>query len=287
MNSCSRRRRAAFTRADLLAALASAVLLAALALTTAAAGRPTARAAVCRNNLKQLALAWQHYAGDNRGHLIGASAWTPPGSGGRTIPDWSGGNWLDNTPEHRTDPNNWDTELLAQGRPLRSVATYRCPADPSTAFDTRRQRVVPRIRSYSLNGWVGGPGWSESGPWWPQNPTGWRVHLRLDDFRELAPAQAFTFLDEREDSINDGYFAVDMRGHPTDGAVRKLVDFPADYHNRGANLAFADTHVESWRWRDARTTPPHQPGVLLRLNLASADNPDIRRLQDHATRQAQ
>ena len=69
----------------------------------------------------------------------------------------------------------------------------------------------------------------------------------------------FVFLDEREDSINDGYFASDLenqRGQQT------LVDFPGSYHHGTANLTFADGHAESQRWRDPQTNPPLNAKIM-------------------------
>jgi len=46
----------------------------------------------------------------------------------------------------------------------------------------------------------------------------------------------FVFLEEREDSINDGFFIVQMNGYP-DLAQTVMVDFPASYHGRAADFA--------------------------------------------------
>ena len=60
-------------------------------------------------------------------------------------------------------------------------------------------------------------------------------------------------LDEREDSINDGYFVVDMVGFPENGGSYKIVDYPASYHNGASTFAFADGHADIHRWTDAST----------------------------------
>jgi prepilin-type processing-associated H-X9-DG protein len=87
----------------------------------------------------------------------------------------------------------------------------------------------------------------------------------------------FVFVDEREDSINDGYFASDLRNQL---GRFTMVDFPASYHNRSANFTFADGHAESHRWTDPRTTPRLRAGDLLKLNVPAPDNPDLQWLQD-------
>ena len=62
-------------------------------------------------------------------------------------------------------------------------------------------------------------------------------------------------LDERQESINDGYFVTEMDGYPSTAST-KIVDFPASYHNRACGFSFADGHSEIKKWRDPRTMPP-------------------------------
>ncbi|MHB8523128.1 MAG: hypothetical protein ACYDH9_20575 [Limisphaerales bacterium] len=58
-----------------------------------------------------------------------------------------------------------------------------------------------------------------------------------------------------------------------------IVDYPADWHNRAANLSFLDGHGETWRWRDSRTTPAHRRGSQLNLGVSTPNNPDVARIQ--------
>jgi prepilin-type processing-associated H-X9-DG protein len=98
-----------------------------------------------------------------------------------------------------------------------------------------------------------------------------------------SPSRAFVFIDEREDGINDGWFIVDMSGFsPQNPNAYTIVDYPADRHNRGVNLSFADGHTETWRWKDRRTMPPHNFGLI--LGVVSPNNPDVARLQSAASR---
>ena len=92
----------------------------------------------------------------------------------------------------------------------------------------------------------------------------------------------FVFLDERQDSINDGYFVTEMDGYPN-LASTKIVDFPASYHNGAAGFAFGDGHSEIHRWKDPRTTPPIR--TTLTLNVPTPNNLDVFWMQDHSTRQ--
>ncbi len=52
-----------------------------------------------------------------------------------------------------------------------------------------------------------------------------------------SPTQAWVFLDEREDSLDDGFFATEM-------AQSLWYNWPASYHNGACGIAFADGHSE-------------------------------------------
>jgi hypothetical protein len=115
--------------------------------------------------------------------------------------------------------------------------------------------------------------------------SGYKLFKKISDFTDLPPARAFVFTDEREDGINDGWFIVDMTGFsPQNPIAYNIVDYPADWHNRGDNLSFADGHTETWRWRDSRTMPVHRAGSVIQLGVASPNNPDVARLQSAASR---
>ena len=71
-----------------------------------------------------------------------------------------------------------------------------------------------------------------------------------------SPSKTYLLLDEREDSINEGYFIQLMEGFPDQPAQRKIIDYPSSYHNGAGGLNFADGHAEIHKWLDARTKPP-------------------------------
>jgi len=90
------------------------------------------------------------------------------------------------------------------------------------------------------------------------------------------PSMMFVFVDEREDSINDGWFA-------TDPDTRfRIVDYPASYHGNAAGFAFADGHSEIHRWVDGRTMPALREGMLLPLNIIIPNDVDVLWLAQHA-----
>jgi prepilin-type processing-associated H-X9-DG protein len=89
-------------------------------------------------------------------------------------------------------------------------------------------------------------------------------------------------LDERYESINDGYFVTEMDGYP-DQKKAKLVDYPAIYHNNACGFSFADGHSEIHKWRDSRTCNPKLPLTVQN----TPDNTDVFWMQDHSTRVSQ
>ena len=91
----------------------------------------------------------------------------------------------------------------------------------------------------------------------------------------------FVFLEEREDSINDGFFIVQMDGYPN-MASTVMVDFPASYHGQAAGFSFADGHAEIHKWQDARTYPPLS--TTLKLNDPQPNSKDVYWMQDHSAR---
>jgi hypothetical protein len=241
---------------------------------------------MCMNNHRQLAMAWRLYSEDNNDKLIGAANWTRPGETSET-PNWTGGSWL--TKNNPRDPNNWDHDTYTKRSKLwpycgNTLGIWKCPADKTTGIDRQNQRV-PRIRSMSMNNWVGGPGWDNSGPWFPRStaPSAWVVFNKMSEFNDPGPSSTFVFLDEREDSINDGYFVVDMAGYPNNGNAFRIVDYPASYHNRAGGLSFADGHSEIRRWVDPRTYPTIR-GNDMQLNVPSANNQDVKWMQERSTR---
>jgi len=129
----------------------------------------------------------------------------------------------------------------------------------------------------SMNNWLNAAG----GNWNSQNQ--FRMIRKVTDMVQPPPAKNWILLDEREDSINDGFFVVDMAGYPNSPGSITLVDFPASYHNRAGGLNFGDGHAEIHKWLDPRTVPILKKGQHLALNVASGNNKDIRWLQERST----
>jgi len=241
-----------------------------------------AQGIMCMSNNKQLMLAWRLYAEDNDDKVVEGYG-SRHGYVGTSSLDFNGGN-----------RSNWDVNQDIAKGPLwepcgRSPGVWKCPADKSTVRPTSgpfQGQTVPRVRSISMNNFVGGngelafvPGWTQSG--WPANV--WRVYRKIGEMTDPGPSMTWVLLDEREDSMNDGFWVTQMNGYPN-LASTVIVDYPASYHNGAAGFSFADGHAEIKKWLDPRTTPKLKPGQTIPLNVSSPNNRDVLWLQERATR---
>ncbi len=269
-----RSRTHAFTLIELLVVIAIIAILAAMLLPALSKARLRADRINCINNQKQLTVAWIMYADDYDGKLAPNAATSAAGQ-----PSWVSGklNW--DLPPAPANPDNYDTANLT-GSLLgpycsRVFGIYKCPGDRINAAKG------VRVRSISMNGQMGGivvgaselPVINQYG-----GNANYRLFLKQTQIVSPSPSLAWVFIDEHGDSLNDGFFRVNMR------STTVWSDLPASYHGGSGALSFADGHSETRKWTD--TSIKDRPVTRTQYSSGSAvasPNTDLLWLQERTT----
>jgi prepilin-type processing-associated H-X9-DG protein len=133
-----------------------------------------------------------------------------------------------------------------------AVGAYRCPADRSTVDG---QKSLWRTRSYTLSGWMNSSSHDPAHSGSSYNIDFPNEPHKMSQIVRPPPSGTFVFIDECEESIDDGLwnadpFALAVPGVPVlaPDASPVWYNLPADRHSEGANIAFADGHVIRHKW---------------------------------------
>ncbi|MGA2280129.1 MAG: type II secretion system protein [Verrucomicrobiota bacterium] len=214
--------RRAFTLIELLVVMAIIGILAAMLLSALAGAKERAHRLACRNNQRQLGIAWEVYAGDSSDKI--------------PLNDWE----YSPAPVARSPSNSWvvgnavldaDPGTITSGTLftyVKNADVYRCPADRSLVQGTS----TPKLRSFSLSCYLGGP---------TKDTDNWDVHPLSQTSQIRNTSGTLTFIDENDTTIDDGHFL-----YPK---TNNWYNLPSWRHQHGTVLTFADGHTEYWKWK--------------------------------------
>ena len=265
MNLQNAPRTKAFTLIELLVVIAIIAILAAILLPALASAKQAAIVSYCINNKKQMLTAWVMYAGEDHDVLADNHNYndfsTYEGGGTVFVPGVSTPAWAEGTMTWDTSSENTNTLYLVNARASllgpyigTSYKVFWCPADIFIGPQQRSQSWPNRCRSITMSGFTGpGQKWDFG---WPQGLT--NSVTKMAQFVSPGPGNAWVFMDEHPDSIDDCQLYVnpaDAEQTTSDGLFTEL---PASYHNKAGGVGFADGHVECHKWLEALTCPPVQ-----------------------------
>jgi prepilin-type N-terminal cleavage/methylation domain-containing protein/prepilin-type processing-associated H-X9-DG protein len=226
-------RQKAFTLVELLVVIAIVALLMALLLPALERAREQAMRIVCRNNQRQMMLAWNFYADDNDGKIVCGYIEEGGTYQGRSGPWGSGGMHENELPwvlkDWPRDGRFTDEQMIqaikagALFRYTKGTKLYKCPH--ALYGEWRTYAIIDAMNADNIDA---------------------PIEMMLKHTTDiLHPEQRAVFLDDSS-ATPAGAWSVHY-------SKPQWWDEPPNRHGDGGTWAFADGHSEYWKWQDPLT----------------------------------